>query len=88
MSDPPDPGPPDLTALPRQDRLRAALRRRAAVGRAVGIVMERRHCSPALALDLLGSAARHRDIELHELCARLVGGFGERPGEGDTTRRP
>ncbi|MYS24246.1 ANTAR domain-containing protein [Streptomyces sp. DvalAA-14] len=79
MTDLPDPDPPDLTALLLTDDLRTALRRRAAVGRAVGVIMARRNCSPGKAAGILRSAARHRAMAMHELCAELVEGFDEQP---------
>ncbi|WP_329139882.1 GAF and ANTAR domain-containing protein [Streptomyces sp. NBC_01476] len=70
------------------DGLQAELKSRATVDRATGVVIAQRHCTPQRATAILRSGARRRGITLHEVCAELLGGFGEPPDGRDLDPAP
>lgn len=59
--------------------MRQALRSRAVIDQAVGLVMARQHCSGPQAFAILRAASQNRDIKLRDLCADLVARHTDRP---------
>ncbi|MFJ4827268.1 GAF and ANTAR domain-containing protein [Streptomyces bacillaris] len=68
--------------------LQAALRSRAVIDQAAGIVMNQRRCTPEEALRTLRSASQHRNVKLRDLCAQLVGSVAGSVPPGGPPLRP
>ncbi|MGW7197929.1 ANTAR domain-containing protein [Streptomyces chryseus] len=66
--------------------LETALRSRAVIDQAIGIIMGQRRCDAEEAFTFLRSASQHRNIKLRDLCAELVAGVGGRPPKEDRLR--
>lgn len=55
--------------------VRAASRSRATIDRAMGVIMAENRCSADEAMDVLRSAAKHRDVTLREVSATVIEGI-------------
>jgi GAF domain-containing protein len=62
------------TAQRLSDGLIGALGARDAIGTATGMIMERLHVNRGQALSTLISAARRREVPLHQLSQAIIGG--------------
>lgn len=62
------------------DQLAEAMRSRAVIDQAIGIVMSQRHCNADQALEFLVAASQRSNTKLREIAARLVTRTAE-PGE-------
>ncbi|GIG40835.1 ANTAR domain-containing protein [Cellulomonas phragmiteti] len=61
------------------DDLTAAMRTRAVIDQAIGVVMASRRCTPAQALDTLRTASQHHNEKVSAVAARVVGRVAGRP---------
>ncbi|SHM79428.1 GAF and ANTAR domain-containing protein [Actinacidiphila paucisporea] len=57
--------------------LQDALRSRAVIDQAMGVIMAQQRCTHQEAFDILRSASQHRNIKIRDLCAELISRFGE-----------
>jgi hypothetical protein len=70
------------------DDLQDALRSRAVIDRAIGVIMAQQGCGPGRAFDLLRAASQHRNVKLREVCAQLVARYGDHGDEPALRQRP
>jgi AmiR/NasT family two-component response regulator len=56
-------------------------RSRAVVNQAIGIISEQQHCDADTALTVLRAESQRANINLYEVCARLVARIGEPPDQ-------
>jgi GAF domain-containing protein len=68
--------------------LQEALRSRAVIDQAIGVIMAQQRCSHSRAFDILRSASQHRNVKIRDLCEELVGRFGEPPAPPGLPPRP
>lgn len=68
-----------FTAAELDDRA-AAMDRRRAIDLAIGILIERVHCTPNEAFELLRRSSQTRNVKLREVAVELIGQASGRPG--------
>lgn len=68
--------------------LQEALRSRAVIDQAIGVIMAQQGCSHHHAFDILRSASQHRNVKLRDLCTELISRFGAPPDPFDLPVRP
>jgi GAF domain-containing protein len=66
--------------------LQSALRSRAVIDQAMGVIMGQQRCTPDQAFDVLRTASQHRNIKLRDLCAELIAGITGRPPASEALR--
>ncbi|MDQ1033751.1 GAF domain-containing protein [Streptomyces sp. V3I8] len=63
--------------------LEAALRSRAVIDQAIGVIVGQQRCTPEKAFEVLRTASQHRNVKLRDLCAELITNIaGVPPAEG------
>ena len=76
-------------AVSETRNMHEALKTRAVIEQAKGILMGRRHCSAEQAFSLLTQASQHQNRKLHEIAAEIVDhAQGQRPRAVPPGRRP
>ncbi|WP_327686546.1 GAF and ANTAR domain-containing protein [Streptomyces sp. NBC_00467] len=69
--------------------LQTALKSRAVIDQAIGVIMAQQRCGSEEAFAILRSASQHRNVKLRDLCAGLLTNLaGEPPTEPDLKPRP
>lgn len=68
------------------DDLETAMRSRAVIDQAVGIVMAQQRCDAQRAFDILRNASQNRNIKLRDLCRGLTTNVGGKPPQDGTLR--
>ncbi len=59
-------------AVSEAEQLREAMRTRAVIEQAKGMIMTREHCTPDEAFELLSRISQHRNIKLHDIAQSIV----------------
>ncbi|MFF9237920.1 GAF and ANTAR domain-containing protein [Streptomyces sp. NPDC014801] len=71
------------------EQLRTAMRSRAVIDQAIGVIMGRRRCTAEEAFAVLRSASQQRNIKLRDLCTELITDLtGRPPACSDLPPRP
>jgi GAF domain-containing protein len=72
------------------DDLRNALKSRAVIDQAIGVIMGQQRCAADAAFQILRSASQHRNLKLRDLCADLLTKIsgGQPPENTDFRPRP
>jgi GAF domain-containing protein len=70
------------------DDLQAALRSRAVIDQATGVIMGQQRCTAEEAFQTLRTASQHRNIKLRDLCAELITNLTRRPPSPGTKLQP
>lgn len=69
--------------------LQAAMRSRAVIDQAVGVIMGQQRCTAEKAFETLRTASQHRNVKLRDLCADLITGVaGQAPPARPLRPRP
>jgi GAF domain-containing protein len=66
--------------------LQTALKSRAVIDQAMGVIMGQQRCTPEEAFQILRTASQHRNVKLRDLCAELVTSITGRPPADDQLR--
>ncbi|MFJ8803432.1 GAF and ANTAR domain-containing protein [Streptomyces sp. NPDC102487] len=61
------------------EQMRAAMKSRAVIDQALGMVMAQRRCAADEAFKILRTASQHRNIKLRDLCAEMITSVTGRP---------
>ncbi|MFE9768843.1 ANTAR domain-containing protein [Streptomyces sp. NPDC005808] len=64
--------------------LQTALKSRAVIDQAMGVIMGQQRCTPEKAFQVLRTASQHRNVKLRDLCAELIASItGQPPAEDE-----
>ena len=69
-------------AVSEAEQLREAMRTRAVIEQAKGMIMTREHCTPDEAFALLSRISQHRNVKLHRVAQAIVEATQKEPPGG------